>query len=809
MSELWSDVRYALRTLRNAPGYSALSILTLALGIGATSAIFSMVNGALLRRLPYAADGRLVRLEQSSATAPNAAFSVPEVQDLRTKVPELEAVSEYHSMPFQIYGYGDPQRVQTGVVSDNFFALLGVRPLLGRLFTRGEEAAGAPPVVLLSYRYWMDRMGADPGVVGKTFTMNDHVHTIVGVLPPLPAYPDANDIWMPAGACPFRSSPQMMSARRGRMLEVFARLKDGLPPGQGERAVKTLHGQLAQAYPDAYPADAKMQVAAIPLREELTRSSRTLFLTLLATAFFVLVVAGANFANLTLARQLRRDHEFALREALGAGRGRVFRQVATESVVVSVAGALLGIGVAYGSLGLLRSFAGRVSPRSEEIGMDVAVLGLALGAAVLVGLVAAVGPVVRRRTMLADALRQGASAVMGGRGRARVRQALVAAQVVMATILLTGAGLMTRSLVNLQAVDGGYDHASVLTARVDLNWSRYTSPAHARAFADGLMTRLEGRPGLVSLALASDFPMNNDNLFNRPVIVRGEETSTSGERPQAQAANITPAYFTTLGIPLLRGRAFTAADRDTANVPAVINRRLAEARWPGQDPIGKELSISNGRRWLTVVGVVGDVKQNQLSGEVSDMVYLPYFASPTRDFRVLARVRGDPTAMIAPIREAVRALDDKQPVTSVQTMERLRGERLAEPRTTTILLAMFAAIALMITAAGVGGVVAHYVDQRRAEIGIRVALGAEPGRVLGLVLRQGMVTVVLGMVLGVAAALAAGRVLAGRLYGVAPTDPATHAAVIMALLAVGALACLVPARRALGVQPTEALRARG
>ncbi len=612
MQEILQDLRFAFRTLAKSRSYALLAIITIALGVGATTAVFSMVNGVLLRRLPYAGEDRLVRLVQPSATAPDARFSVPEVKDYRTQVPEFAAVAEYHSMPFQLYGNGEPQRVVTGVVSDDFFSLLGVKPLLGRLFLPGEEAVGTPPVVVLDYRYWVERMGADPKVIGSTFIMNDHVHTIVGVLPPLPTYPDANDIWMPAGACPFRSDPKMLNNRKGRMVKAFALLKPGATLASAESSMKLVSNRLHLEYTADYPDARRLGVGVLTLQDELTRASRPLFLTLLATAAFVLLIATANFANLTLARQLRRHGELALRTALGASRSRLFRQLATESLCVTLAGGGLGVLIAFSGLGLLRTFATRVTPRAGEITLDPTVLMLALGISVVVGLGVALLPLLRSRVALSDALRQDALATTGAKHDGRMRRVLVAAQVSLAFGLLTSAGLMTRSLLKLQGVDGGYTRDRIMTARVDLNWSRYTSNDLILQFTDALTVRLSAQPEIHSVALSSDFPLNNAATSNQPFLIRGRDVPVGQTPPASDVTSVTRSYFETMGIPLVRGRVFNSGDHNVNSAPTLIAERLVKTYWAGRDPLGEQVSIDNGQTWLTVVGIVGDVRQNNL-----------------------------------------------------------------------------------------------------------------------------------------------------------------------------------------------------
>jgi predicted permease len=806
-TDILRDIRLAARSLSRTPAFTALSVVTVALGIGASTAVFSMVNGALLKKLPYAADHRLVRIWQPNANNPQGRLSVPEIDDYR-KVGAFTGISEYHSMPFQFYGRGEPQRVQTGVVSDNFFELLGVKPIIGRGFVRGEEKVGAPNVILLSHRYWLQEFGGDRSVVGSKFTMNDRVGTIIGVLPPLPVYPDNNDIWMPAGQCPFRSSPQVMNSRNGRMLQGFGVTRPGVAPEIAHRQLEAASRNLHAAYPEDYPAAAKRTIASVVVRDELTRAARPLLLALLASALFVLVIGAANFANLTLSRQLRRKREFALRAALGADRKRIFKQLVTESVAVTSVGALLGIGLAYGALGLLRTFAARVSPRAGEIAIDPVVLAFAVLTSVVVGLIAATMPLWRSTERLSDELRAGAVSTTGSRHDGRTRSLLVAFQVAIAFVVLAGAGLMVRSLVRLQSVDGGYVAKNVLTARVDLNWSRYTSAQLVLDFADQLMQRLSTQAGVKAVAVSSDFPLNNNGVAGlQPFLIRSRPVEAGQDPPNTDVTSVSPDYFKVIGVPLLRGRVFTNADRDTANIPAIVSRRLAETHWAGRDPVGDQVSINNGRRWLTVVGVVGDVRQNGPAQNITDEIYVPFLVAPTSDMRVLVQTPGSPATVAAALRGGVRSLDDRQPIVAVQTLEELRGSRLSEPRVATILLAAFALISLVITAGGLGGVVAYAVSQRTTEIGIRMALGAERSDILWSVTREGALVIAAGLAVGVATALAVTRVLGTLLYEVATTDVWTYTAVTVVLALIGVSSCLVPARRALRVDPIKALRA--
>jgi predicted permease len=812
MLNLLQDIRFAVRTLGNAPAFTALAVVTIALGIGANTAAFSMVHGVLMRRLPYAGDARLVRVRQPSATSPDARFSIAEITDYQKQVKSFAGNAEYHSMPFQLYGNGEPQRVQTGVVSDNFFNLLGVEPLIGRGFLRGEEAVDAAPVVLLSYRYWIKNFAGDPKVVGSKFTMNDKVHTVIGVLPPLPAYPDDNDIWMPAGACPFRD--RTVGVRRARMLEQFALLAPGVTAEQAGRDVGTVSSRFHAAYPADYPATRKLSTTVVSLHEELTAQSRPLLLTLLAAAGFVLLIAITNFANLMLARQLRRQREVALRLALGAGTRRVFRQLATESLCVSLAGGALGIAIAYGGLGLLRSLATRVTPRANEITIDPTVLAFAIALSVVVALVAALVPLIRSRVSLADALRATAAATTASRGDGRTRNVLVGAQVAVAFVLLVGAGLMVRSLVKLEGVDGGYSTTNVMSARVDLDWTRYANPAVTTdqtplilAFADRLLARLVGEPGVLSVAIASDLPLNRAQPFQVPFQIRGQDVDAD-HLPKSDVTVVSANYFKTIGIPVVAGSTFSDSQRDTAQMPVLISRRLATANWHGKSAVGQQISTDNGAHWATIVGVVGDVHQNGLSSEVTDEIYAPYFnpQNTGNDIRVVVRTVSDPNPMGKAVRGIVREIDPRQPVVSIQTLGDLRNAKLSEPRVTTALLSSFAILALAITAAGLAGVIGYGVTQRVNEIGIRVALGANARAVMWLVMRQGLALAIIGLAIGIGVSLVATKLMGGLLYATPVTDGRTFATVATLLIGIAALACFLPARRALSIDPVQALR---
>jgi putative ABC transport system permease protein len=807
MIGLGQDLRYALRTLRRAPGYTAIALLTLALGIGANTAIFSMVRGVLLRPLPFRDGERLVNLEQPASLAgvQNAQFSVLELADYRDRSRTVQDLVEYHSMPFILLGRGEPWRVQTGVVSANYFDVLGVTMARGRAFREGEDQAGAEPVLVLSHDFWLNRLGGDPEIVGRTFEMNDRIHTVVGVLPPMPQYPGENDVYMPSSSCPFRSSAVTRQTRTARPLTLFGRLAPGAALADAQRELIRIGEQLHQQYPAAYPLSQGFSTTVASLHAQLTRRARPTLLLLLGTAGFVLLIACANVANLTLARLVRRQRELAIRTALGAGRARLVRQLLAEGSLLALAGGAIGLGLAAATLNLLTAFAARFTPRAGEIALDGSVLGFTLLVAVLTGLAFALLPALPPRVNLVGALKDGGAATSGGQSL-RLRAMLVTAQVAVSVVLLIGAGLMVRSLLALQRVNPGFDSERVLTMTLDLNWSRYTTSDLIRGFHERLHARLAGQPGLVAAASTMVFPLEGNRRMGFEFELEGRERHPGDALAQGDFRSVSPDYFRTLGIPLVTGRIFTGSDGPQTTQVALVNQSLARRYWGTASPLGARISADSGQTWITIVGVVGDVRHYGLDTEPADELYAPFAQVPVREGSLLIRTTGEPLAIARRIEDEVHAIDPAQPVANVASLEELRSQSLASSRVTASLLGLFALLALLITGAGLAGLVAFSVSQRAQEIGVRMALGAERSEVLGMVLREGMRLVLVGLAAGVVGAVALTRVMAGLLYGVPATDPLTFAGVALVLVAVAAVACLVPARRAATVDPIVALR---
>ncbi|HVP58948.1 MAG TPA: ABC transporter permease [Myxococcaceae bacterium] len=810
MHDVGQDLRLALRVLFRAPAFSLAVLVTLALGIGASTAIFSVIHGVLLSPLPYRSGERLVHVTQPARLAgvKNVGLSPPELRELRARASSVADLVEYHSMSFVLLGGPEPERVQTGVVSAGFFQTLGVKPLFGRLFAEGEDMPGAPPVLLLSYRYWQKHLGGDPGVVGRSFTMNDRVHIVVGVLPNIPQYPAENDVYMPADSCPFRRAAAWDQTRAVRGLTVFGHLRPGVDLRSATSELTSIAGSWHQDHSEDYPPGQGLTLEPVFLRDELTAGARPTLLLLLAAAVFLLLIVCSNVANLTLARLQRRERELAVRTALGASRGRMLGHLLAESVTLAVSGGLLGLGLTAVTLDLLVAFVARLSTRAVEVRLDAVVLAFNLLVSIGTGMLVGVLPALRRERDLSGELKDGAGA--GSRpATRRARSALVVVQVAISAALLIGAGLFLRSLHTLSQVDPGVDVQHVQSARVGLDFTRYGTTDQSKTYAlvDRLVERLSSTPGTVSVGVGNAVPLAGSTPFSAAYIVEGQATDDRQPPALATFNSATPDYFRTLGIPLVRGRVFTSTDRDPKNPVVVVNQSLARHRFGAEDPVGRRISFDGGKQWASIVGVVGDTHQQDLGTPVMDEVIGAFAETGFNDLRLFVRSQAEPVSIAREIREAVRELDPQQPITEMQPLAEQRAQALAPHRLVASLLGLFAALALVITASGLIGVVAYSVSQRTREIGVRLALGAAPATVLWMVLGQGMALVLGGLGVGLAAALGLGRLGQGLLFGIGPLDPLTYATVAVLLIAISLLACALPARQATRVDPMLALRA--
>jgi predicted permease len=798
-SVLAQDTRFALRMMRKNRGYTIAAIAILGLGIGADTSIFSVVNSVLLRPLPYGSGDRLLILQQSRAkTGDVMRYSVAEINDYRQRSHTLDQVVEYHAMSFTLFGGREPYSVRTGVVSAGFFDFLGVKPLFGRTFLPEEEKPGAQPVLILSYEFWQKQERGDPNIIGKRYEMNDRVHIVIGVLPPIPQYPDENDVYMTTTSCPFRSRPAFIANRNSHMMLAFGRMKPGVTLEQAQSDLHAVAAQLAAEYPASYPANLGYAMTPLQLRSELTREAKPLLWALLAAAAFVLLIACANVANLILARMAQRERELTIRWAMGAGAGRLLRQLLTESLILALVAAGVGLVFAWGSMELLKGFASQITPRAREISLDRWVLVFAVGCATVTSIVCG--------SLAALQSRSGAAKSLTAQ-RSRLRNVLIAAQVAFSYVLLIGAGLMVRSLVQLQHVDPGFVAQSSVAISFDLDFSRFGGAPAQRQAGRRVLERVQQLPGVLSAAVSSNFPMNPDNKIGGPTPrfrIQGDNRPDHELTPVSVIRSVSPEYFRTLGIPLVAGRFIEARDTDTAQRVVVVNRSLAERAWNRKDPVGQNISF-DGEHWFQVVGIAGDVKEFGPARETPAQIYLSQQQQPNAAC-VLVRAASDPKSVIASVRRAVLEANPGAAVVRVETLDDARSEAVRPPRTVASLFGLFAILALVIAVAGIGSMLMLSVRQRMREIGIRIALGASPADIVGTVLRQGLALAVAGFVLGLGGALALTRLIRTLLFEVAPTDLPTYGAVSLVLLASAAAACWVPGRRAAQIDPQLALR---
>jgi predicted permease len=810
IESILQDLKFAARVLRKNPGFTIAAVVTLALGIGANTAIFSLVYGVLLRPLPYHDGSNLVVLHQQATKAnlPNVPFSVKEIEDYRAKSSTLESVVEHHTMNFLLLGDNLAERVNTAVVSANFFEVLGVRPLLGRDFTAADDEHGADAVLILSNEYWRTRFGGDPSIIGRVFKMNDRPHTVVGVLPPIPQYPVENDVYMPTSACPFRSNPANIANRQFRMMTAFARVKPGVPVEQVQADLSTVASQIAADHPDVYPANYGYAMSVVDLQTDLTKKARATFFILLGASGFVLLIACANVANLLLARLLKMEREIAVRTALGAGKGRLVRQLLTESMTISFAGGALGLLLAPATLQLLIRFAAQFTTRAAEVRIDIPVLFFTLLVSLATGLLFGLGPAFSSGKGLADAVRQGGRATAGS-SRQKIRSMLVVAQVAFSFLLLIGAGLMIRSFVTLEQVNPGFDQSRLLTMRLSPDFSRYTQNNQVAILNDNLLREVSSVSGVEKAGIATNFPFSKGGLARGPgnvhIKVEGEDNSLNRVTGQVDITAVSPGYFLAIRQTILDGRDFNGHDDIQAPLVAIVNQTMARRRWPQGTAVGKRVSLNNGTAWTQVVGVVADVREYGLDRPPKEELYIVSNQNGSAG-NLVVRAMGDPSSIRDAVRAAIHKVDSGLAVDRVETIEDLRADSVAAPRTMTMLLALFAGLAVLISASGIAAVMALAVSQRTNELGVRIALGASRESVVMMVLRQGVGLTLFGVAIGVAGGLALTRLLKAVLFSTSPTDPLTFVAVALLFLAVGALACLGPARTVTAIDPVVALR---
>jgi predicted permease len=806
LGNFWQDLRYGLRMLAKNPGFTVVAVVALALGIGANSAIFSVVNTVLLRPLPYKEPDRLVMVWEDASRHgyPRDTPAAANYMDWREQNQVFEGMAALADQSFNLTGVGEPERIDGRRASASLFPLLGVEPLLGRAFTPEEDQPGANRVVIMSHGLWQRRFGSDPNITGKTLTLNGESYMVVGVMPSHFQFPSREvDLWVPLAL-----TSQEATNRGRHYLQVIARMKTGVTYEQAQAEMTTIAARLSQQYPDQ---NTDLGATVTPLHEHVAGDIKPALLVLLGAVGFVLLIACANVANLLLARAAVRQKEIAVRVALGASRLRLIQQFLTESVLLALVGGIVGLLLSVWGVNLLKTFIPPNISQAKAITIDAKVLIFTLLVSLLTGLIFGLAPATQASNFnLNETLKEGGrDSVAGSRGN-RIRSLLVVAEVAVSLILLVGAGLLINSFLRLRSVDPGFSTGNLLTMSIVLPQQKYAEHGQRSAFYTELVNRIEALPGVRSAAVTNWIPLVRQgdsigfSIEGRPDPV--------GKRPTVVTRVVHPHYFRTMGIQFLLGREFSEQDRVDAPAVAVISETMARRYWPGEDPLGKRFTPGNPTStdpddWLTVIGVVKDVRQFELVADPKPQMYLSYvqagFFAP-RNLIVSTNV--EPLSLAATVRQAVWAIDKDQPVSNISTMEDVLSESIARQRFSMLLLGIFAALALVLAAVGIYGVMSYSVAQRTHEIGLRMALGAQPRDVLKLVVGGGLKLVLIGVAIGLVAAFILTRVMSSLLFNVSATDPTTFITISLVLICVAVLASYIPARRATKVDPMIALR---
>jgi putative ABC transport system permease protein len=803
------DVRYAARMLAKSPGFTAVAVLTLALGVGANTAIFSVVEAVLLRALPYRhADRAIVIWENYRArNKPRNVVNVANFLDWQSQTKSFDQMAAFVDRRYNLTGAGEPEEVPSQLATPNLFALLGAEAAVGRTFTPEDAQPGREDVAILSDGLWQRRFGGTPDVIGRVISLNGTSVTVIGVMPPdfkwfikensLTGKPA--DLWRPM------AFSEEQHVRRGRYLQTVARLAPGVSLPQAQAEMNTIAGRLESQYMDFNKG---WGVSLVPLREQLAGEIKPALLVLLGAVGFVLLIACVNVANLLLARAAGRHKEIAIRSSIGAGRGRIVRQLLTESLLLALLGGALGLLLSRGCIAALVALSPANLIGTGQVGVDLPVLGFTLAVSLLTGIVFGLVPALEAsRVNLSESLKESSRGTAGSpRGR-RVRDALVVAEVGLALVLLVGAGLMIRSFLRLQAVNPGFDASNLLTLRVVLPASKYPDEGKMIAFFRQAVASFRTLPGVRSASAVSALPFADLGAATA-FTIEGRPALAVGDKLITDVRVVDEEYFRTMRIPLVAGRTFTAQEATENRKVAVINEAMARQHFAGESPVGKRIVVNmmTDPYPIEIIGVVGDARYAELVGELRPMVYWPPPTLTYSSMTFILRTAGDPEALAPAVRREILAIDKDQPVADVRTMEGWLDESMARARFGTLLLGAFAGLALTLAAAGLYGVMSYSVAQRRSEIGVRMALGAQTGDVLRLVIRQGLALVLVGVALGLLGALALTRVMKTLLYQVSATDPLTFAAIALLLMVVSWIACYIPARRAARVDPLTALR---
>jgi len=813
-----ADVRYAARALRQAPAFTTVVVLTLALGIGPNTAIFSVVQGVLLRPLPHKDGDRLVYLRHS-ADGPgqtNLTFSVPEVRDFRTGAPSLGGIAEYSPWFGTLRGDHDAARVDLGLVTGNFFEVMGLSPVLGRLTRPGDDGRGVPPVMVLTHEFWLRRYGGDSSIVGKQVRLDGTSVTVIGVVQPAPFFPDRMDALLNMVVSDHHLSAFMVENRAHRMTEMIARLAPGATVEQARAEVAAVHARMLHEHPEAYDPAARHRVALLPFKEALGQRAELTLWLLMGAAGFVMIISVANVANLTLMRGVRRAHELVVRAALGAGVARLRRLLLVENLLLTLLGAGLGVLIAIGAVGLLVSLAERYSPRANEIRLDVTALGFALGLSVMVAALLAFVAALPKEGSFAAWIAAGGRRTSGSPRKQRLQRGLVVAQVAVSVVLLAGAGLLTRTLIRLSNVPTGLRTEEVLTLPVPLVEPTRIDPntdAAAKALYQRMRLAIGALPGVLEVGLGSTMPLRT-SLIQLEVKAEGKSLAAGEAVPRADFRTASPEYFRAAGIPLLNGREFSATDEPGSARVVIINRTLADRFFPGEDPLGQRIAWTGevlkftpfSGDWRTIVGVVGNTQDGGLDAEPRAVAFAPFAQELTVFGGLVIRADSNVSGLAGTVTGIVRRLAPGVPIESALTVAQIKDQSVSPRRLNAVLVSSFGILAVLIAAVGIAGVLGFSVSARTQEIGIRMSLGADRSRVQRMVLGEGGTLLAIGLALGVTGAFFAARVIRGLLFGIAPHDPATFVAVAVVMGAIGMGACWIPALRAARVDPAITMR---
>lgn len=811
------DFRYVLRSLSRARGFAIAVVLTLGLGIGANTAIFSVVRGVMLRPLPHRDGDRLMYLRQSmdGPGGENVAFSVPEILDFRNNSKALGGIAEYSPITFSMIGEKDAVRIDVGLVTGNYFSVMGLAPILGRSFNSGDDGTGAAPVMMLTHEYWMKRFGGDSAIVGKSLRVAGKAVTVVGVLQQAPYFPAKIDALMNMVNSEHHLSATMVTGRTHRMTEMIARLAPGATVEQARNEVKLITNQAHKDHPEAYDAGAGFKVTLTPFQEVLGQKAKMTLWLLMGAAAFVLIIACANVTNLTLMRSVRREHELVVRAALGAGTGRLRQLLLAENLVLALMGGALGLVLGFGGVRMLSAFAERYSTRANEIRVDGMVLAFTLGLALLVAVLLSFAPRLAKEKSLGASLSSGSKRNTGSARRHRLQQALVVAQVAVSVVLLTGAGLLTRTMQQLSEVDPGLKAENVLTVEVPHDFNPGES-AKVIGEYERMRTELAALPGVSSVGLGAPMPLRTSGIL-LPVKAEGRAINPGEATPTAEYRMASPDYFKASGIPLLQGKTFTDGDNATSTHVVILNKTIADKLFPGLDPVGRRIAWTgevlkfiglSENAWLTVVGVVGNTKDGGLDAAPMPAVFVPWAQGMFPSGGFIIRANTDAASLAPAATRIIRGLAPEQPIEKLLTVEQIRDESVAPRRLNALLVASFGALALIVAAIGIAAVLAFSVSARTNEIGVRMSLGADSSRVQRMILSEGGLLVGIGLAIGVVGSLLLTRLMQGMLFGVSPNDPATLATVAGVMALVGITACWVPALRAARIDPGIALRAQ-